>query len=98
MSWLQVTPAGIVLNLRVVPRASKDEVQGVLGDALKIRLQAPPVEGKANEALIRFLSKALDLPVRNFTLLSGQTGRNKRVRVAGVSESGLRARLAGDKG
>ncbi len=93
MPWIQPTPDGAVLRVRVTPRASRNEVQGVLGDALKIRLQAPPVEGKANEALVRFLAERLDLPLRAITLLSGETGRNKRVRVAGLSEAAAMERL-----
>jgi uncharacterized protein (TIGR00251 family) len=71
----------IVLNIRVVPRASKDSIQGLLGDALKIRIQAPPVEGKANVHLVKFLSKRWKIPRGNIEILSGETGRNKRVRI-----------------
>jgi uncharacterized protein len=94
MSWMQETPDGVVVSLRVVPRASKDTVQGVLGEALKIRLQAPPVEGKANEALVRFLSKTLDVPARDVCLLSGATGRAKRVLVKGLKAQIVRDRLS----
>lgn len=73
-----------MICVRVIPRASKNQIQGVLGDALKIRLQAPPVEGKANEALVRFLADTLRLPARNIGLLSGATGRNKRLRLEGL--------------
>ena len=93
MPWIQPTAAGCVVNVRVVPRASKNEICGVLGDALKVRLQAPPVEGKANEALVRFLAESLDLPPRNIRLLSGGTGRNKRLQVDGVDAATARARL-----
>ena len=71
----------IVLNVRVVPRATKNTIQGVLGDALKIRIQSPPVEGKANAELITFLSKLWSIPRANFEILSGETGRNKRLRI-----------------
>jgi uncharacterized protein len=93
MRWMQETTEGVVLILRIVPRASKDAVQGVLGDALKVRLQAPPIEGRANEALIRFLSEQLDVPPRNLCLLSGATGRAKRVLVKGLRAETVRARL-----
>ena len=82
-----------MVNVRVIPRASRNQIQGVLGDALKIRLQAPPVEGKANEALVRFLADILDLPARNISLLSGETGRNKRVLLKTLDEAAARARL-----
>lgn len=69
----------IILNVRVVPRASKDGIQGIMGDALKIRIQAPPVDGKANAYLVKFLSKHWNIPRANIELLSGETGRNKRL-------------------
>ncbi|MCX6995809.1 MAG: DUF167 domain-containing protein [Kiritimatiellaeota bacterium] len=93
MAWLQETPQGVALSLRIVPRAARDAVQGVLGDALKIRLTAPPVEGQANAALMRFLADRLDLPARQVHLLSGLTGRSKRVLVQGLSAAAIRARL-----
>ncbi len=71
----------IILNVRVVPRASKDAICGLLGDALKIRIQAPPVEGKANSYLVKFLSKQWKIPRNNIEILSGETGRNKRLRI-----------------
>lgn len=94
MPWLRTTPDGVVLNLRIVPRASKNEVAGTMGDTLKIRLQAPPVEGKANEALIRFLAEKLAVPARGVALLAGSTSRQKRVLVTGLDEPAIRARLA----
>ena len=71
----------IILNVRVVPRASRDGIQGLMGDALKIRIQAPPVEGKANAYLVKFLSKQWNIPRRDIEILSGETGRNKRLRI-----------------
>ena len=85
MPWLTDTPGGAVLNLRIVPRASKNAIQGEHGDALKVRLCAPPVDGAANAALIEFLAEAFALPRARVQLLSGQTSRNKRVLLAGVS-------------
>lgn len=84
MPWLTETPDGAVLNLRVVPRAAKNAIQGELGDALKIRLCAPPVDGAANAALIEFLSDFFSLPRARVQLLSGATSRNKRVLLAGL--------------
>ena len=76
----------ILLNVRVVPRASKDGIQGVLGDALKIRIQAPPVEGKANTYLIKFLSKQWKIPRASIEILSGESGRNKRLRISNQTD------------
>ncbi|MBU0677310.1 MAG: YggU family protein [Verrucomicrobia bacterium] len=84
MNWYSEHPEGVIISLRVIPRASKNEVQGVHGDALKIRLQAPPLEGKANKALVKFLSRELDMSSAAIEILSGETGRNKRVLVRGL--------------
>jgi len=89
MEWIRETTKGVLLPVRAVPRASKNEIQGVHGDALKVRLQAPPVEGKANQALIRFLSDALDIPRSQLSIASGETGRNKSVLVTGISREEL---------
>jgi uncharacterized protein (TIGR00251 family) len=90
MNWFQTTADGVVLNIRVVPRASKTAVQGVLGDALKIRLQAPPVDGKANAALVEFLADTLGISKSDVTLLSGETGRVKRVLIRNLDEAEVR--------
>jgi uncharacterized protein (TIGR00251 family) len=65
------------------------------GDAILIRLAAPPVEGAANAALIAFLSEALDLPRRNIAVIGGEKSRDKRVRIDGLAEATVRARLVG---
>lgn len=93
MEWIKETANGVLLPVRAVPRASKDGIQGVHGDALKVRLQAPPVEGKANQALIRFLSDALDIPRTQFSIASGETGRNKAVLIGGITRDDLISRL-----
>lgn len=94
MSWLARDGERLVLNLRVVPRASRSEIAGTMGDALKIRLQAPPVDGKANKALVKFLAERLSVPARGIALLSGDTSRTKRIAVTGLSEAELRSRLS----
>ena len=96
MPFLTDTPAGAVLNLRIIPRAHKNAIQGELGDALKIRLCAPPVEGAANAALIEFLSDAFSIPRARVQLLAGATSRNKRVLLAGCSSSSVRSILNPD--
>lgn len=69
----------LLLSLRVQPRASRDEIVGPHGnEALKVRITAPPVEGKANEHLIRFLAKSFGVTRRQVALLGGESGRNKR--------------------
>ncbi len=71
----------LVLTLHVQPGAKRTEVAGVHGDALKVRLAAPPVDGKANAALLRYLSDAFGVPQRAVTLVRGETSRQKTVRV-----------------
>ena len=82
MPWFEEIDNDLILNLRVIPRASKDTIQGLMGDVLKVRIQAPPVEGKANTYLIKFLSKQWKIPRVRFEILSGETGRNKRLRIS----------------
>jgi uncharacterized protein len=71
--------------VRLQPRASKDEIAGALDGALKIRLCAPPVENRANEALVDFLSSILKTPKSAVRIQSGEHGRNKRVEIRGVT-------------
>lgn len=80
------TNEGVILRLTIVPRASRNAVVGPYGDSLKIRLQAPPVDGNANQALLHFLAEALDVPRSRLELVSGHTGRQKRVLARGVTQ------------
>ena len=75
-----------VLDVRVQPRASRTEFAGRFGDRLKIRLNAPPVDGRANTALLAFIAEACGLPRSRVSLDAGQTGRDKRVRLHGVDQ------------
>jgi uncharacterized protein (TIGR00251 family) len=86
MPYFEEKEGCIILTVRVVPRASRDGIQGVLGDALKIRIMAPPVEGKANTYLVKFLSKLWKVPRANIAILSGETGRNKRLRISNPTD------------
>jgi len=74
-------PAELILDLRIQPRAARDEIVGYLGERLKVRLTAPPVDGKANERLIAFLAEVFAVPKRDVVLLSGESSREKRVRI-----------------
>lgn len=85
MTCLFLSGNGVVLDVKVVPNASCDKLDGILGDKLKIRLQAPPVEGKANKALVRFLAKSLNISKSDVVLLSGETSRTKRIMLRGIS-------------
>lgn len=83
MDWLEEKEDYIIISVRVVPRASKDTIAGVMGgEALKVRIQAPPVEGKANAYLVKYLSKRWNIPRARIEILSGETGRNKRLQIS----------------
>jgi len=75
----------VIFQVRVQPRASRDEVVGEMDGALKIRLQAPAIEGRANEALIAYLAALLKRPKTAVSILSGERGRTKRVAIWGVT-------------
>jgi uncharacterized protein (TIGR00251 family) len=92
---IQPTPGGVILTVRVIPRSAKSEIAGLRAGALLVRLQAPPVDGAANDALIDVLAHALDIPRRAVTLLSGEHGRTKRVRVLGLDVARASSRLPG---
>ena len=95
--WLRVAADGrITLTLHIQPGAKKTEFAGLHGDALKIRLAAPPVDGKANEALIKFVAETLKLPKSAVNLKSGQTSRRKVLEVSGSSQTTI-AQLAGNQ-
>lgn len=93
MTWAMDSRDGVVLSVRIVPRASRTEVAGPMGEALKVRIQAPPVDGKANAALIDFLASALGVPRRGVTILSGRSSRLKKVRVTGLDAARTVGRL-----
>lgn len=85
----------VTLVIHVQPRASRTEVVGPHGDAIKIRLRAPPVDGAANAELIRFLSERLGVPRQSIRIVSGETGRRKRVQVTGTSPDAAARLLSG---
>lgn len=90
--WFRVAPEGaITLTLHIQPGAKKTEFAGRHGDALKIRLAAPPVDGKANEALVKFIAAALHLPKSAVNLKSGQTSRRKVLEVKGSEPASVAA-------
>lgn len=82
------------LVVHVQPRAKKSELAGRHGDAIKVRLQAPPVDGAANEELVRFLAESLGVARRAITIVGGLTSRRKTVEIEGLGAADLAARLA----
>jgi hypothetical protein len=85
----------ITFAVRVHPRAKKTSITGELGDALKLAITAPPVEGKANEACIEFFAKLLKVPRSSVTIAAGQSSRNKVIRIAGVARADIERVLTG---
>jgi len=81
--------SGLILNVRVIPRAARSQIAGRRDDALLIRLNAPPVDGAANAALIELFAQALGIPRRNIEIVSGHRSRTKRVRITGVTSADL---------
>lgn len=90
---IQTTGEGIVIAVKVVPGGSRDALAGVLGDALKIKVSAPPEGGKANKAVCRLLAKTLGVAVRDVQVASGPTQPNKRIAVAGIDRETAIKRL-----
>ena len=94
MPPIDPTATGVRLRLHVQPRASATELVGRHGDALKLRVAAPPVDGAANEAVLRWLAERLGVPRSAVSLTAGATARAKTVCVAGVSVTEATRRLA----
>lgn len=87
------TPAGLTFAVKVHPRARKNAITGEVGDALKLALTAPPVDGRANQACIEFFANLLDVPRSSITIASGEASRNKIIRVTGRSADEIRSRI-----
>lgn len=94
MSWLLDAGDGVILRLHIQPGAKKTEIAGLHGEALKIRLAAPPVDGKANACLIEFLARQLGVAKSAVELVSGETSRAKRVRISGIAADTAAAKLS----
>lgn len=88
------TDGSLLLRLHVQPRAAQNRIAGLQGEALKLRLSAPPVDGKANKAVLAYLASLLSLPKSALSLKSGQQSRQKTVRVTGAGETSIRQILA----
>jgi uncharacterized protein (TIGR00251 family) len=89
-----MTEQEIVINIRLQPSAKNEEICGFMDDGtLKIRVKNKPIEGKANEGLILFLSKIFDIPKRNVEIIGGEKNRNKRIRIQGLSRTEMQKKL-----
>jgi uncharacterized protein len=93
MITIRENAGGVSFAVKVQPRAKRNGLAGVVGEALKLALTAPPVEGKANAACIEFLAALLNVPPTSVTIVAGHSSRNKSVRVTGVSARDVEPRL-----
>lgn len=91
---IRESSGGSIFRVHVIPRAARSETAGIQGDALKLRLHAPPVDGKANEECIRLLADLLGVRKSRVTIIAGHTARTKTVAVAGVGAAAAAAVLA----
>jgi hypothetical protein len=91
---IQERATGLTFAVKVHPRARKNAITGTMGDALKLALIAPPVEGRANQAVVEFFADLFAIPRSSVTITSGETSRNKVIRIAGVSKPVAEQRLA----
>ncbi len=89
----ETSSGSVLLQVMVQPRASKDQVVGIHGNHIKIRLTSPPVEGAANKALVKFLSKKLKIPASKITIKRGQRARQKLLEVEGASAKDVKKKL-----
>jgi len=92
--FLKVVPGGVSISVKVQPRASKNEIGGPVGDELKVKVTAPPVDSAANEAVLRLLAETLDCPRGSVQLVRGNTSRHKQIFMQGMSVENVLERLA----
>lgn len=93
MLWIQETPDGVIFKITVQPRGSRNEIAGLQGDAMKIRLTAPPVEGAANKMCVEFLAKSLKVRKSVVEIIRGRTSRSKKVLVRSATRKEIESLL-----
>ena len=89
-SYITETPDGVILNVRAQPRSSRSGIDGILGDAVKVRIRCAPVDGKANKELIETLADAFDLPKSAIVFKGGETSKTKRILLRGIEAAKVR--------
>lgn len=95
LTWVTSFSEGVRLQVRVQPRASRNEITGIKGDCLCIKLTAPPVDGEANKRLVKFLGQVLRCGTGKIRITRGTTGRCKLLEITGVTEEEIRSRVGG---
>ena len=93
--WMSETPDGVVLNVRAQPRSSRSGLDGLIGDAVKVRIRCAPVDGKANKELVETLAEAFDLPKSAVVFKSGETSKTKRILLRGAEAAKVRMVIGG---
>jgi uncharacterized protein (TIGR00251 family) len=96
-AFLRVQADGVWLSVKVQPRASKNEIGEALGNELRVKVTAPPVDAAANEALVRLIAETLDCPRNRVELVRGHTSRHKTLRLHGLSGDAVMAKLGGSR-
>jgi len=94
MAFYTETPEGVILNVKAQPRSSRAGFDGILGDAVKVRIRCAPVDGKANKELIETLADAFDLPKSSVVFKSGETSKTKRILLKGITATQVEAKCA----
>ncbi len=92
-SFMRAAADGVVLSIKIQPRASANEIGEPLGDELRVRVTAPPVDAAANDALVRLLAEQLDCPRNRVELVRGQTSRHKQVKLYGLAAKAVLQKL-----
>jgi uncharacterized protein len=93
-AFITVQPDGVTIAIKVTPRAARNEIGGPMGNELRVKVTAPPVDAAANEALLRLLAETLDCPRGAVQLIRGQTARHKIVKIRGISPAEIMAGLS----
>ena len=89
--YLFETPEGVILNVRAQPRSSRSGIDGLLGDAVKVRIRCAPVDGKANKELVETLAETFDLPKSAVVFKSGETSKTKRILLRGITAAQVKS-------
>ena len=94
-AYFTETPEGVILNVRAQPRSSRSGLDGLIGDAVKVRIRCAPVDGKANKELVETLADAFDLPKSAVVFKSGETSKTKRILLRGTEAAKVRTVIGG---
>ena len=97
MTYCTETPEGVILNVRAQPRSSRSGLDGLLGDAVKVRIRCAPVDGKANRELVETLADAFGLPKSSVVFKSGESSKTKRLLLRGVTAATVQAVVEGSR-